>query len=207
VVGRVKQYALDADSRIAFYRPHSQSPARSLYVVARGSAADPAVLASAVRQAVRAIDPDLPIYRMRPMAALVDASLAQQRFSLWLLGLFAAIAVMLAAVGLYGVLAYLVAQGTREIGIRLALGATSARVLGLVLAQGLTLAAIGCGIGLAAALALGRLIVGLLYGVPATDPSTFIVATLGLGLVALVASAVPALRAARVDPMTSLRQE
>ena len=207
VVGRVKQYALDADSRIALYRPHTQRPARALYVVTKSRTADLSALATAVRQEIRTLDPELPIYRLRPMTALVETSLAQQRFSLWLLSLFAGIAVALAAVGLYGVLAYLVAQGTREIGIRLALGATAARVLGLVLAHGLVLAAAGCAAGLAAALALGRVMQGFLYDVRPTDPQTYLVATLGLAGVALLASVIPARRAARVDPMVSLRQE
>jgi predicted permease len=207
VVGRVKQYALDADSRIALYRPHGQSPARSLYVVVKSATADVTPLAGAVRNRIRAVDPDLPIYRVRPMSSLVSSSMAQQRFSLGLLALFAGIAVSLAAVGLYSVLAYLVAQGRREIGIRLALGATSARVLRLVIRQGLILAGIGCAIGLAAALALGRVVQAFLYGVGASDPATFLAAAGLLSAIALIASAVPAVRAARVDPMTSLRDQ
>jgi predicted permease len=207
VVGRVTQYALDADSRIALYRPHLQSPARALYVVARHEAGDVAALSAAVRREIRALDADVPVYRLRPMTALVDASLARQRFSLLLLSLFAGVAIALAAVGLYSVMAHLVAQGTKEIGIRLALGATAPRVLRLILGQGLALAAAGCAIGLAASFALARVMASLLYGVRATDPLTFLTATLALGGVALVATVIPARRAARVDPMISLRSE
>jgi predicted permease len=206
VVGRVKQYALDADARIALYRPHSQSAARALYVVVKGPG-DPAGLAAPVRDAIRGIDPELPLYRVRPMTALVAESLARQRFSLLLLSLFAGLALVLAAIGIYGVMAYLVSQGAREIGIRIALGASQPRILGHVLGQGAIVTVAGVAIGLGAALALARVMQGLLYGVRATDVATFAVVALGLAAVALIATFVPARRASRIDPMVSLRSE
>jgi predicted permease len=207
IVGRVKQYALDADSRIALYRPHLQSPARSLYVVVQGRTQEMTTLGAVVRDEIRRFDADLPVYRMRPVTQLVDASLARQRFSLLLLAAFATVALLLAAVGLYGVMTYLVAQSVKEIGIRLALGATQARMLGLVLAQGLALAGAGCTLGIVGALALARVMEALVFGVTTTDPIAFAAASAGLGLVALVATLGPARRAARVDPLISLRSE
>ena len=126
-----------------------------------------------MRQQIRDLDPNLPIYRMRPMTALVDASLARQRFAMQLLGMFALLALSLAAIGTYGVMAHVVTQGTRELGIRLALGATNTNILGMVLRHGLAVAAAGLIVGLAAAALLTRLISTLIVGVTATDPLTF----------------------------------
>jgi predicted permease len=206
VVGRVKQYALDADSRIALYVPQTQVPARAMYVVLR-SATDPSALAAAVKREIRDIDPDLPVYHVRTMQQLVDESLAHRRFSTLLLGLFAALALVLATIGIYGVMAYLVTQGTREIGIRLALGATGSRVLRLVVGRGLAIALAGVAAGLAGALALTRFLRTLLFGVPPTDAATFTAMALLLTTVAVLASLIPARRAARIDPMASLRSE
>jgi predicted permease len=206
VVGRVKQYGLEQDGRIAVYVPHTQAPARALYVVAR-SDRDAAALAPAVRAQVRALDPNLPIYRMRPMSALVDASLARHRFAMRLLLLFALLALVLAAIGTYGVMAFIVAQGTREMGIRLALGATPARIVSLVMRQGLTVAAIGVALGVGGAFLLTRVLRNLIVGVGTADPLTYAAVAVLLGLVAVAASAVPARRAARIDPATSLRSE
>jgi predicted permease len=206
VVGRVKQYALDTDGRIALYFPHTQVPSRSLFVAVK-TAGDPASLAPGIRREVHDLNPDLPLYRMSPMTARVAGSLARRQFSMTLLGLFAATAVMLAAIGVYGVMAHLVAQGTREIGIRLALGATGPRILRLVLRQGLQVTALGVGAGLLAAAALTRLLEGLLYGIPARDPLTFAGGAIVLAGVAVLAVYGPARRAARVDPMVSLRRE
>ncbi len=206
VVGRVKQYALDADSRIAFYVPHTQLPARAMYVVLRGGA-DSGALAAAVRQQIRDLDPNLPVYHLRTMKQLVDESLAHRRFSMLLLGLFAALALVLAAIGIYGVMAYLVTQGTREIGNRMALGATEARIVRLVVGRGMAIALAGIGAGLVGALFLTRFLGSLLFEVPPTDAATFTATTLILAAIALLASLLPARRAARIDPMTSLRSE
>ena len=206
VVGRVKQYGLDTDGRIALYVPHTQSGTRALYVTVR-TEADPAALAASVKAQIRAIDPDLPVYRVRTMSAWVDQSLARPRFAMTLLTLFAGLALLLAALGIYGVMAFLVAQSTREIGIRVALGATERNILSLVLRQGMTIVISGAGVGLLLALALSRVIGSLLFGVAGADPLTFLGAAALLGAIALGATLVPARRAARTDPVESLRME
>ena len=206
VVGRVKHESLDSDPRIAFYLPHGQAPARALSVVVRTST-DPVTLTAAVAQAVREVDTALPIYSVRTMEAYLDRSLARHRFSTVLLGVFAVFALVLAGVGTYGVMAYVVGQGARDIGIRLALGAGRGRVMRLVLGQGLTLAAAGVGLGLLGAFWLSLLMTTLLYEVSARDPLTFSVIPLALLVVTLIAGYVPARRAARVDPVVSLRCE
>jgi len=206
VVGRVKQYTLDSDSRIAFYLPQTQYVTRDMNVVLR-CAGDPASLATAVTDEVHALDPDLPLYNVLTMEARVGESLARRRFSMLLLTLFACLALALAAIGTYGVMAYLVSQGTREIGIRIALGATPGRILHLVISKGMTIALSGLALGLAGAFAFTRLISNLLFGVGATDPATFVIISLLLIVIALLASYIPARRAARVDPMVSLRYQ
>jgi predicted permease len=202
VVGRVKQDSLDSDPRIAFYLPQTQFPTRAMTVALR-SGSDPAGLVSAVKSELRSLDADLPMYYVRTMRQRVDESLARRRFSMLLLGVFASVA--LAAIGIYGVMAYLVNQGMREIGIRMALGATQLDILGLVLRQGMALALSGVTIGLVGAFLLTRLIRSLLFGVQATDPLTFVGISVLLALIALLASYIPAQRAARIDPMVSLR--
>jgi predicted permease len=206
VVGRIKQYTLDSDSRIAFYLPQAQHVTRAMNVVVR-SGIDPAALASAVKQQIQELDSDLPLYNVRTMTQRVDESLARRRFSMLLLALFACLAFVLATIGVYGVMAYLVSQGTREIGIRMALGATPGGILSLVLRKGMALALSGVAIGLGGAFALTRLMRGLLFGVEATDPLTFVAISLLLTLVALLASYIPAHRASRIDPVVSLRYE
>ena len=206
VVGRVKHESLDSDPRIAFYVPQSQYPTRGMTVVLR-SRSDPSSLTTAVKGELRALDPDLPMFSVRTMVQRVDDSLARRRFSMLMLGVFAAIALALAAIGIYGVISYLVTQGTREIGIRIALGATPQHILALVVRQGMTLALSGVAIGLAGAFLLTRLMRSLLFGVNATDPLTFAVISALLTFVALLASYIPAHRASRVDPMISLRCE
>jgi predicted permease len=206
VVGRVKHESLDSDPRIAFYLAQTQYPSRAMTLVVR-SQGDPSALSPAVKKALRGIDPDLPMYSVRTMAERVEESLARRRFSMLLLGLFAGFALALATIGIYGVMAYLVNQGTREIGIRMALGATQREILKLVVFQGMTLAVSGLGIGLAAALVLTRLMRSLLYGVNASDPATFGAISVLLAFVALLATYVPAKRAARVDPIVCLRSE
>ena len=206
VVAGVKQDALDADSRIAYYRFQGQTPSRAMNVVVR-SATDPSGLAAAVTGQIRALDPDLPIYKMRTMGERVEASLSERRFSMLLLTLFAVLALGLAAIGIYGVMAYLVSQGTRELGIRLALGAAPRDLLLLVVRQGMSVAVIGMALGLAGAFVLTRFMRTLLFGVHASDPATFAAIAVTLTLVALFACYVPARRAARIDPMVSLRAE
>jgi predicted permease len=206
VVGRVKQDTLDSDPRIAFYLPQTQYPTRFTTVALR-SRSDPSGVLIAVKNELRNLDADLPMYDVRTMQQRVDESLARRRFSMMLLAVFAVVALALATIGIYGVMAYLVNQGTREIGIRIALGATQRNILSLVVQQGMALALAGVAIGLIGAFLLTRLIRSLLFGVAATDPVTFVGIALLLGLVALLASYLPARRAARVDPLVALRYE
>ena len=206
VVGRVKQYTLDSDSRIALYLPQSQYPVRAMSVVLR-SGADPAVLTSAVKQQIHELGSDLPLYNMNTMNQRIDESLAPRRFAMRLLALFALVALTLAMIGTYGVMAYLVNQGTHEIGIRIALGATRQAIVRLIVMKGLILALLGAAIGVGGAFAVSRLMRNLLFGVTASDPLTFIVISLLLILITLLASYIPAHRAARIDPMVSLRDE
>ena len=194
-----------------FFIPHIQwpvataggDPIRSVFVVAR-TTGDPLSVAGAVRDEIRQMDASLPVANVRSMNDVVAAALATPRLTGFLLGAFAAIALALAAVGIYGVLAYLVSQRTQEIGIRLAIGADRSQVLGMVLRQGLSLAAVGIVVGLIGAFALTRLMQSLLYEVRPNDPITFVAVAAALLLVALVASFLPARRATRVSPMIAL---
>ena len=206
VVGRVKQYGLDADGRIALYIPQTQAPSRSLFVVVHGSG-DAALLAAEVKKEIRELDPDLPLYHVQTMAARVGQSLARRRFLMLLLTLFAVLALALATIGIYGVMTFLVAQGTRDIGIRMALGATERAVLALVVGQGIAIAAVGAALGLTSALVLSRLMRSFLFDVSGNDPATFAGVALTLTSIALIATYVPARRAARIDPIISLRSE
>jgi putative ABC transport system permease protein len=168
---------------------------------------DPTALMSAVRQRIHELDPDQPIMRIATVDARVAESLKPQRFNTTLMSLFAALALMLAVIGLYGVLAYTVVQRTHEIGIRRALGAQSGNIIAMVMKQGLSLALLGMALGLTGAVALARLLERLLYGVSATDAPTFIVIALLLLAVAALACWLPARRATKVDPMIALRHE
>jgi predicted permease len=206
VVGRVKQDALDADSRMAIYLAHTQAPGRAMNVVVRGGS-DPAALTGAITKEIHAIDPDLPLYNVRTMEHRVDESLARRRFSMLLLTFFACLALGLAAIGIYGVIAFLVSQSRREVGIRMALGATPRKILMLIVRQGAFVALTGVALGLGGALLVTRFMSALLFDVRPRDPLTFASIAMVLGLVALLASYVPARRAARVDPMISLRSE
>jgi ABC-type lipoprotein release transport system permease subunit len=206
VVGRIKQDSLDTESRMALYRAQTQFPSRAMNVVLR-TEGDPEALAAAVRREIGALDPDLPIYNLRTMSSRVSESLAPRRFSTMMLALFAALALGLAATGTYGVIAYLVTQGTREIGIRMALGASPRGIRRLVVRQGMLVAAIGLAAGIAGALVLTRFMQGLLFGIDPLDPVTFVSIPVILAGVAGVASYLPARRAARVDPLVSLRSE
>jgi predicted permease len=206
VVGRVKQDALDSDSRMAVYYWHQQSPTRAMNTVVRANT-ETSALAAAAREVVRQLDPNLPIYNMKPMAARVAESLGRRRFAMLLFALFGAVSLLLAAVGVYGVVAHVVSQGTRDIGIRMALGATPRRVMTMVLRSGLTLAGVGLAAGLAAAIGAARLMSSLLFGVTPFDAVTFGAIAALLLTVALIAIAIPAHRASRVNPLESLRSE
>jgi predicted permease len=206
VVGRVKHDSLESDPRIAFYLPHAQLPGRALTVVVRSSR-PPQALAGEVARAVHAIDRDLPLYRVRSVGAIVEQSVARRRFSMLLLAVFAVVAWALASIGVYGVLAHLVSQGSRDLGIRAALGATRGRIVALVLRQAVILSLSGMAIGLAAAVALTRFMENLLFGVAPIDWPTFALTPALLLLVALAASYVPARRAAQADPIVTLRCE
>ena len=164
-------------------------------------------LAASLRQAVQTLDPKLPVYWMESLQDRVDESTASDRFYLILLGSFAALALILASVGLYGVVAYLVSRRTREIGIRVAMGASAGRVARLILSRGMVLVAVGVVAGFGAALGTGRLMEDFLFQTTATDPATFAGVGLFFALVALVACAIPAWRALRVDPMVAFRTE
>jgi ABC-type antimicrobial peptide transport system permease subunit len=164
-------------------------------------------LVGSIRQAVSGIDPDIPVYDVQTMERYVDQATEQSRLSMTLLGLFSGLALVLASVGLYGVLSYLVTRRTQEIGIRMALGATRADVMRLIVGHGMGLAIAGIGIGLAASWAITRSLGSLLVGVSPHDPGTFVAVAVLLAAVALIASYLPGRRATRVDPMITLRAE
>jgi putative ABC transport system permease protein len=208
VVANEKFHGLTADEPLAVYLPLAQSPsANGAGVLLVRTSAPPLALASAVRVAIRQIDPGLAVFGVEPLEQTLSRSVSQRRFTMLLLVIFAAVALALASVGIHGVLSYSVAQRTREVGIRIALGARPARVLGLVVGEGAVLALAGIAIGLAGAYALTRLLSSLLFGVTATDPATFIAVACLLAAVALVASFIPARRATRIDPASALRAE
>jgi len=206
VVGDVKYDGLDDHSEMAYYTPYRQNFARNLYLVVR-SGLPAASLSGTLRQQVRDLDPDVVVSQPSTLEQVMSDSVAQPRFRTALLGLFAAIALVLAAIGIYGVIAYAVAQRTHEIGIRMALGARRMDVLRLVTIRGLQLTLAGLAIGMAAAMALTRLLKSLLFGVRPSDPLTFLGMATLLCTVALLACAEPARRAMRVDPMVALRYE
>jgi putative ABC transport system permease protein len=206
VVGDTRLYGLANPSRLEIYLPFRQESKTDMFLILRSSV-DPAGLSSAVRDAVAAIDKDQPVFNVTTMQQLVDESVSTPRITLVLLGLFSGLALVLAAIGIYGVISYSVQQRTHEIGIRMALGAQRSNVLRLVVGQGIKLAAIGVFFGIAAALSLMHLMITLLFGVGANDPITFAAAAVILLLVALAACYIPARRAIAVDPMVALRYE
>ena len=213
VVGDVKHRGLDLESKPEIYVPVYQplfssrpTPPLSLYVAVR-TKGDPAALAAAVRREVAAVDPEQPLANVRTMGERLAESVAQRRFNMTLLGVFACVALLLAAVGVYGVMAYAVARRTHEIGVRVALGAQRGDVVRLVVRQGMWLALAGVAVGVAGAYAATRLMTGLLYGVSPTDPLTFVGVSALLTAAALLACLIPARRATKVDPMIALRYE
>jgi putative ABC transport system permease protein len=209
VVADVRGLSLDQSEVPAVHAPHAQevNPWRRWMDVALRTEGDPRALASALRREILALDPNVPVAKVRTMDDVLAASLADRRFNLVLLGSFAAIALLLAVAGIYGVMSYLVVQRTREIGVRLALGATPANVIALVAGRGLVLSAVGIAIGVVAAAALARFIETMLFTVEGTDVPTFGVAAAVLLAAAAAASILPARRAGRVDPLTALRSE
>jgi putative ABC transport system permease protein len=206
VVGDVLHKSLDAPHTLQIYLPHAQFTDSDMLLVVRTSL-EPSSLAATVRGAIAGIDPQAPITNLATMEEVVSASVAQQRFGVLLFGLFAAIALLLAAVGMYGVISYGVAQRTHEIGIRMALGARRSDVMRLIVEEGMKPALVGAVVGLAAAIGLTRLLASLLYGVTPTDPVVFASVSALLVGVALLACYIPARRAVRVHPMIALRYE
>jgi predicted permease len=206
VVADERFHGIAQEAPPSIYLPITQAPTPqgSLLVRARG---DPLALVPAIRRIVRELDPALPLFGVEPLTATLGDSLSQRRFTMLVLSVFAAVALLLAMLGVHGVLSYTVAQRTREIGIRMALGADRANVGRLVVGQGARLALGGLGLGLLGALALSRVLTTLLYGVRPLDPATFVGVTLGLGALALASTWAPARRAARVDPLVALRAE
>ncbi|HJY28288.1 MAG TPA: ABC transporter permease [Pyrinomonadaceae bacterium] len=206
VIGDVKYAGLDQQTKPEMYVPFAQRSWPFMRIVAR-TKSDPSLVVGAIREALKAIDKDQPIDKVTTMSSVVSRSIGARRFYMQLLGMFAALAFILAAVGIYGVVSYSVAQRTREIGIRVALGAQSRDVLGLVVKEALRLTVLGVILGLAGAFAATRILRSLLFEVTPTDPATFICLSLLLTLVALLASYIPARRATKVDPLLALRWE
>jgi putative ABC transport system permease protein len=208
VVRHVRYRTLESPSRVEFYWPYPQTDfALGSMSLAIHTGADPRMLANAVQKQVSALDPDQPVYRIRTMQELMAESVARRRLSMFLLAIFAGVALLLAAVGIYGVMSYTVAQRAHEMGIRMALGARGKNILWLVLGQSLWLTGAGLLIGLAGSLLLTRLLATLLFDVKASDPFTYLFVALFLAAVAQVASFLPAWRATTIDPVTALRQE
>jgi putative ABC transport system permease protein len=214
VVKAVKHNGITAVVKEKFYIPHTQwhkslgnaNLIRSMAVVVR-SEADPVALTASVRNAIHHIDPNLPVADVRTMDEVVRAAVATPRFTSVLLSIFAGLALTLSAIGIYGVLSYLVSRRTREIGIRVAIGARRPEIVRMVLGSGIALALVGIGGGIVLALVMARMLRGLLHGVTPADPATFAAVAVVLTVVAAAASAVPAWRASRVDPVLALKSE
>jgi putative ABC transport system permease protein len=206
VVGVVKQYGLETDGKVATYFPQQQQPDPRMFLAVRTSS-EAAGLSSAVVSQIHAVDPDVVVYGIRTMQERLHDSLARQRFSSTMLGVFAVFALMLAAVGLYGVMSHLVTRSTHDIGVLVALGARPGNIIRLVVQQGMQLAGIGIAVGVVGAAALTRVTTSLLFGVSTTDAFTFGTVPALLVAVAFTATVIPAWRATRVDPMLALREE
>jgi predicted permease len=206
VVSDVKSFGLEKRTRPDIFRPYAQAPFR-LIAFAFRTGGDPLSLVAAVKNAVYAVDKDQPVFKVITMEKLAAESITLRRVSMLLVGGLSALALVLASIGIYGVMSYTISQQRREIGLRLALGAQASDVLRLVIGQGMKPASFGMIVGLIASFALTRLIKGLLFGVSATDPATYVVISILLGVVALVSCWIPARRAMKVDPMVALRYE
>jgi putative ABC transport system permease protein len=212
VAGDIRHNAVAEEPRPEMYFPHAQlslalgGTVQAMTLVVR-TAPEPLALAAPVREVIRTLDPNLPVANLRSMERVVDQAFAEQRFTMLLLALFALLALVLGAVGIYGVIAYAVSRRTHEIGIRMALGAGAGTIRRMVVRQGVVLVALGVALGLLAALGATRILASLLYGVTTTDPLTFVTVPLLLVVVALIASYLPARRATRVDPMIALRTD
>jgi putative ABC transport system permease protein len=206
VVADVKTDELSEDPRMQIFLPNGQDPSSGLTVVVRASG-DPLSFAPAVEAAIRGIDSDVAVYQPRSMQQVMSASYSTQRFATTLLQVFAGIALLLAAVGIYGVTSYTVAQRTPEIGVRVALGASRANVFGMVWSRAMTPSMIGLALGAAAAIALSSVLETMLYGVKATDVATFAIVGMIFAVTTTLAALIPAWRAMRVDPIEALRTE
>ncbi|CAN5634692.1 hypothetical protein BH20VER1_BH20VER1_15400 [soil metagenome] len=206
IVGDVRGASLNTEPYAQVYGSYRQSPRRGMTVVLR-TRGDPLALVGTMRQQVMALDSQQPLYDVRTGDQVMAGSVSRARFNMLLIAILAAIALLLAAMGVYGVISYSVAQRTREIGIRMALGASAGNVLKLVVGEGMWLAGIGIAVGMLAAFACTRIMASLLYGVSATDPVTFVSLAVLLGGIAFLASYIPARRAMRVDPAIALRSE
>jgi len=207
VVDDVRRKGLDSDVQPEMYFSFVQKPERRLNLVIRSTTKDASQLTPAARAEVKAFNPQQIIWRAQTLEQMLSTSVAPRRFNMMLLGIFAGVALVLAAVGLYGVMSYSVSWRTQEIGIRMALGAKRTDVLRMVVRQGMTMTLIGLALGLVGVIALSRVMVGLLYGVSPTDPFTFAGVSIVLLVVALLACLIPARRATRVDPIVALRSE
>jgi putative ABC transport system permease protein len=211
VVGDVRQMGLDAPVKAEMYFPYAQVDGQPWFaprdLVVRSTAADPTTLVPAVKAAIHAVDPEQAVAAVRTFDEVLDEDVVQRRLGASLVAAFAALALLLASLGVYGVLSYFVAQHTSEIGVRVALGASRSDIFSLVVGKGMGLAASGVALGLLGALALTRLVSSLLYGVGAADPATFAVAAGLLASLALLACYLPARRAMKVDPMVAIRCE
>ena len=203
-MGNIRHDAIETDGVPHIYYSIYQLSARTLDLVVR-SASDPAPLGESLRREVQAVDPNLPVFGIRTFSSVVSTSLTPHRFSAQLMGAFAVLALLLAAVGIYGVLAYFVGQRVREIGVRMALGASASEVVRLVLLQGMYPLLAGTAVGLAGSFACSRLLAQLLYGVSTSDPLVYLAVPAFLLVTALVASYIPARRASRIDPLVALR--
>jgi putative ABC transport system permease protein len=206
VVRDVRHQGLGQEVLPETYRPFAQEPTASMTVVLRGSG-DPRAAAGALAAVLRSIDREVPVSEVRTVGQVISESVVQPRVTMLVLGLFAGIALLLAAIGIYGIVSYTVGRRSHEMGVRMALGARGSEVMRLVLRHGARLAAVGLVIGTVAALALTRLMEHLLYGVDARDPLTFMIAAGTLLTAALLASYLPARRAARIDPLRAMRTE
>jgi ABC-type antimicrobial peptide transport system permease subunit len=206
LVGNIKSDGFDQPDQPHLYFPIFQNPNYAMAIYLRTDVA-PFSLAQSVREQVRAVDRDLPVFGERTMTQVAAESLGRRKFAMQLVGLFGILALLLSAVGIYGVIAYSVSQRTREIGVRVALGASSSAILGWVLKQGMILTSAGVGVGLVGALALTRLLRSLLFGIGPADFLTYGVLAALLIVVALIACYVPARRATKVDPLVALRYE